>query len=187
MKREFNSCDDVVHSTHLDYPLSPLHSIISFFFMISHVCVCMRPCVCVCAHAHTHARACAKVSQGQCSSEGLFSDKWTSHIVCNLTAATLRPFTFLTKSGKKAQQHSDLCSLLIQSAATSFRKLIARSPLCHCYSREEGILLKWKHSCFYFANLCLKKRRQRDLIFSSWQHTFKNMQTHLSERGGKKH
>lgn len=44
MRREFNSCDDVVHSTHLDYPLSPLHSIISFFLR----CGCMRQCVCVC-------------------------------------------------------------------------------------------------------------------------------------------
>lgn len=41
MKREFNSCDDVVHSTRLDYPLSPLHSIISFF-MYFHVCLCVR-------------------------------------------------------------------------------------------------------------------------------------------------
>lgn len=44
MRREFNSCDDVVHSTHLDYPLSPLHSIISFF---STLCACIRQCVCV--------------------------------------------------------------------------------------------------------------------------------------------
>lgn len=43
MKREFNSCDDVVHSTRLDYPLSPLHSIISIFMYLSAcVCVCMR-------------------------------------------------------------------------------------------------------------------------------------------------
>lgn len=47
MRREFNSCDDVVHSTHLDYPLSPLHSIISFLFFLLRLCVHAFVCLCV--------------------------------------------------------------------------------------------------------------------------------------------
>lgn len=44
------------------------------------VCVCVFVCLC-------DLGGCAKVSQGQCSDEGLFSDKWTTHIDVKLNSS----------------------------------------------------------------------------------------------------
>lgn len=71
-RREFNSCEDVVHSTRLDYPLSPLPSIISFF-MYLHVCLC----VCVIL---VDVLKCP--TQGHCGSVGFYSDKWKVSSSC---------------------------------------------------------------------------------------------------------
>lgn len=111
--REFNSCDDVVHSTRLDYPLSPLRGNISFY-------MCLRVC---------DLGGCATVSQPGSLWQCRFIFRWNECLMfmCHLTVPRLyRPFKFLTKSQMKAQRHSDLCSLLIQSAFASFGKLITR-------------------------------------------------------------
>lgn len=113
IKRECNSCDDVVHSTRLDYPLSPLHSIISFFMYL-------RACVCV-----------IWVDVPQCPHPGSLEQRRflfrQMNVSCSCATWQCRssgPFKLLTKSQMKAKQHSDLGSLLVQSAFASFGKLI---------------------------------------------------------------
>ena len=116
MKREFNSCDYVVHSTRLDYPLSPLHSIISFF---------LCTCVCVC-----DLGGCAMLSHPGSLLQCFIQTNESLLFTCDSTALKLRPFKFLTKSKMKAKHHSDLCSLLMQTAFASLGKLITHILIC---------------------------------------------------------
>lgn len=109
MRREFNSCDDVVHSTHLDYPLSPLHSIISFlFFFLLRLCVHAFVCLCV-SDLSVLSRA-AGAAQFVFIYLILNSDKWMSHVRVPLDSAASAQAPLNCQPNPKWKQNNTVTS-----------------------------------------------------------------------------